>query len=433
VSAVKRLSANPSGIKPVPGAVLRLCVAGVFLLCAGCGASGAKIVRIWTDQSVVALYAGYFNSAQDKYKAEVFYFENVCEHLAETMPKGRDGPDIVIGNWLNSNSALGLFRPIAPYYRESGALTSVFYPGLLEGGRFKKRQVLLPVSFDIYALVFDRNNFTLLPDPFSINMNDIQQIAADYNLAHQGDWTRIGFSPLWHEDFLFLNSELLGVNWREAEPIAWDDEKLQETLEALREWIVIANDSIQADDDFFFKYFYEPPDKLAASGRILFAFTKVSDFFKLTEERRAAVDFRWIEHENKIIPAENIVHYGIYRHSPSKNAAAAFTGWFFNEETQRFLLAKGKATRSAESFFGIANGFSAMRSVTESVFAQYYTGMLGHAPPAEKIIAPGVFPPFFPEIKERVILPYLREKIRSNSTFKVRTLDLRLADWVRTG
>jgi hypothetical protein len=410
-----------------------VCIIGAACVCGACNLSSAKIVTVWTDQSVVALYADYFNAAQDKYKAEVFYFDNVCEYLSETKPQGRESPDIVIGNWLSSVDTLALFKPVKAYYHNT-SFKDVFYPGLLENGSIKDEQVLLPVSFDLYALAFDHNNFALLPDPFSVDISAIQQIASDYNLMQNDVWTRIGFSPLWNDEFLFLTSKLYGVNWSEDQPVSWDADLLEQTLEELREWVIVANDSIEADDDFYFKYFYEPPDKLAANDRILFTFTRVSDFFKLTEEHRDAIDFRWLEYENRIIPAENVVYYGIYRNSRSKSAATAFTNWFFNADTQQQFLARGKTTRNAESYFGIANGFSAMRAVTETVFPQYYSGMLGHIPPEDKIISPGVFPSFFPEIKERVILPYLREKIRlHDSASKLRPLELRLSDWIRTG
>jgi hypothetical protein len=415
---------------------------------AACRFPDAKVVTIWTDQSIVALYADYFNSSQDNYKAEVFYFENVCEYLAETKPQGNKSPDIVIGNWLNSADTLSLFRPIKPYYQNTASVETTFYPGLLEGSRMKNVQILLPVSFDLYVLAFDQNNRSLMPDAFSVSINDIQQIGADYNLMQNGVWTRIGFSPLWNEEFLFLTTELLGVQWQETapgsagsrtagpdltNPVSWDNEKLEETAELLRKWVVDANDSVQADDDFYFKYFYEPPDKLAAADRILFTLIKVSDFFKLTQERRNAVDFRWLEQDGRIVPRENIVYYGVYRNSKSKNAAAAFTDWFFNENTQQQLLVRGKTSRSAEHYFGIANGFSAMRTVTETILPQHYTGMLGHIPPVEKIIFPGVFPAFFPEIKERVIIPYLREKIRQPGASDARPLELRLSNWFGTG
>ncbi|MDR1231638.1 MAG: hypothetical protein LBK61_09585 [Spirochaetaceae bacterium] len=407
-------------------------LACAVFVCAAC-ASGTKVITIWTDQSVVALYADYFNAAQDKYKAEVFYFERVSEHLSATKPQGQGSPDIVIGNWLSSAETLALFKPVKAYFPDT-PFADVFYAGLLENCGIKEEQVLLPVSFDLHALAFDRNNFALLPDPFTVDISAIQQIASDYNLMQNGVWTRVGFSPLWNEEFLFLATELLGVNWIEDQPVSWNIGALEQTLGRLREWVIVANDSIEADDDFYFKYFYEPPDKLVANGRILFAFTRVSDFFKLAEEHRDAIDFRWLEHENRIIPAENVVYYGIYRNSRSKSAATAFTNWFFDADTQQQFLARGKATRNTESYFGIAGGFSAMRAVTETVFPQYYPGMLGHIPPPDKITAPGVFPSFFPEIKERVILPYLREKIRlRDSSSKLRPLDLRLADWVRTG
>jgi hypothetical protein len=401
-----------------------------------------EVVTIWTDQSITALYAGYFNAIQDVYKAEVFYYENVSEYLAETKPRKQDAPDVIIGNWLNSAAVISLFKPVERYYKKDAPLEEVFYPGLLESGQVKNKQVVLPVSFDLYALAFDRNNAALLPDPFSLPLAAIRQIGADYNLpqsgtqsaqsAQNGAWTRIGFSPLWDEEFLFLHTALYGARWSEGQPVSWDDEKLKAALRTMREWVAAANGSLEADDDFFFKYFYVPPEKLAADDRILFTFTRISDFFKLAQERRDTVDFRWIEHENRIIPAENVVYYGIYRDAKAA-AAGAFTSWFFHEDTQRLFLLKNETAGTTETFFGIMNGFSAMRGVTGTVFPQYYPEMLGHAPPLEKVVSPGVLPPFFSELKEQVILPYLREEIRSNDTVPVRPLALRLADWIRTG
>lgn len=420
-------------------ALCSLCAVCAPLFWAGCDFSGAKIVTIWTDQSVAALYAGYFNAAQDTYKAEVFYFDNAGERLRETKPEGKDGPDIVIGKWLTSAGTITLFRPIMPFYQRdaaaSAALETLFYPGLLEHGRVKTDQVLLPVSFDAHVIAFARNNAALLPDPFCISLAELQEAGAAYNLMQNGAWTRVGFSPLWNEDFLFTSTALLGAGWREADPVAWDDKQLQTALEMLREWVIIANDSVASDDDFSFKYFYESPDKLAADGRILCAFMRASDFCKLAEERRAALDFRWLEHEGRIVPAENVVYYGVYRNTgsmkPPSGGAAAFTSWFFSGDTQNEILAKGKAAQNTETFFGIAGGLSAMRGVTEIFFPQYYTGMLGHTPSGEKIAPPGILPPFFPELKARAIIPAIREYVRSN-TSNAGALVSRLSDWVRS-
>jgi hypothetical protein len=407
-----------------------LLIAAAIVLSA-CNNAESRVLTIWTDQSVVALYADYFNAAQDKIKAEVFYFDNVCEQLAETKPKMR--PDIVIGNWLNSASTITAFKSIGSAGAGLGSLKSVFYPALLDAGLFKKSQVLLPVSFDIYAAEFSQNHGELLPDPFTINLDDMRTIGAAYNSMQKGVWSRIGFSPLWNEEFLFLATGLDGVNWHEDEPIAWDGERLDAASASLHDWIISANDSIQADDDFAFKYFFEPPDKLAASGRILFAFSRASDFFKLASDRLRTVDFRWIERDDKIIAAENIVYYGVCRGANGEaSAVSVFTAWFFRASTQRYFLEQSKATRLNESVFGIAGGFSSVIEVTESVFPEFYPKLLGHTPPDEMIVSPGVFPPFFPEIKERVIMPYLREKIREDDAGKARSLELRLSDWVRT-
>jgi ABC-type glycerol-3-phosphate transport system substrate-binding protein len=411
------------------------CLALVLLL-AGCtivtgkDAAHARVLTIWTDQSIFALYAGYFNVAQDRFKAEVAYFDNVAEQLSEARGVGA-GPDIIVGRWLQGETALGFFRPVDSYLKGLGPAESLFYPALLESGKQNKTRLLLPVSFDLHALVFDRNNMALLPGPFTITPDEIQTAGADYNRMQNGVWTRIGFSPFWNEEFLFLISSLFGTNWREGTPLSWDELQLEESADYLHEWVVAANDSFQADDDFSFKYFYEPPDRLAASGRILFTVERASDYFRLPEERRRTLDFRWIEHAGTITPAENIVYYGIYRNAASRRAAAAFTSWFFNKETQRGILKKSAVLRTSGHIFGISGGFSAVRSVTETIFPEFYEGMLGHAPPPEKILSPGIFPPCFPELKERVILPYLKGRIRTPGS--VRPLELRVSDWVRSG
>ena len=411
------------------GSVLLVLLLGGCTAFSGKDATHSRVLTIWTDQSVFSLYTGYFNVAQDRFKAEVVYFDNVAEQLSEIRQGG--GPDIIVGRWLTGETALGFFRPVDSFLKGLGPAESLFYPALLESGKQKKTRLLLPVSFDLHALVFDRNNMSLLSGPFTITPDEIQAAGADYNRMQNGVWTRIGFSPFWNEEFLFLTSSLFGTNWREGNPLFWDAPKLEESADYLHEWIIAANDSFQADDDFSFKYFYEPHDRLVAGGRILFTVERASDYFRLPEERRRTLDFRWIEYNGAITPAENIVYYGIYRKAASRAAAAAFTSWFFNKETQRDILGRGVKSRTSGHIFGIAGGFSSVRGVTETVFPEFYQGMLGHAPPPEKIAAPAALPPFFPELKERVILPYLKGRIRTPGSG--RPLELRISDWVRSG
>jgi hypothetical protein len=163
---------------------------------------------------------------------------------------------------------------------------------------------------------------------------------------------------------------------------------------------------------------------------------KSSDFFILPLERRFSLDFRWIAGssaaESDSIPlSEDTVYYGIYRNSKAVKAADAFTQWFFKDETQRLFLEAGRNYRLNETQFGIANGFSALRTVTEQIFPQYYPTLLGHMPPETFLSPPNILPGNWMALKERVILPYLRERIRSSSPRDLRPLDRRVTDWIR--
>jgi hypothetical protein len=126
-----------------------------------------------------------------------------------------------------------------------------------------------------------------------------------------------------------------------------------------------------------------------------------------------------------------MVYYGIHRNSRARKAAEAFTQWFFREETQRLILEAGKNNRLNETRFGIANGFSALRTVTEQIFPQFYPALLGRMPPESFLSPPNILPRNWNSLKEQVILPYLHDRIRSTKRNNIRSLDRRLTDWSR--
>jgi hypothetical protein len=163
------------------------------------------------------------------------------------------------------------------------------------------------------------------------------------------------------------------------------------------------------------------------SGRLLFISMKSSEFFTMPAEQREGLDFRWIAGDDRIPLSEEALYYGICKDGRARKAADAFTRWFFQEETQRFFLEIEKKYRLDETLFGIGNGFSALRTVTEQIFPQYYTGLLGRMPPETFLEPPNILPRNWPDLKERVILPYLHERIRSGGG----SLEQQIAGWAR--
>jgi hypothetical protein len=126
-----------------------------------------------------------------------------------------------------------------------------------------------------------------------------------------------------------------------------------------------------------------------------------------------------------------MVFWGLCRKGKAKKAATAFTQWFFRQENQRLLLESGRNKRMNETSFGISGGFSAIRGVTEQVFPRFYPSLLGHMPQEEFLSPPNVLPRNWTGLKERVILPYLHERIRGNEKEELSSLERRISDWYR--
>ncbi|MDR0561854.1 MAG: hypothetical protein LBG73_04115 [Spirochaetaceae bacterium] len=381
---------------------------------------------LWTDSPEFALYAEYFNSSQDRYKVEIRYVESLAQKLGDT----KETPDIVVGSWLKSASTRNFFKPLDRLFKKEQLSKTAFYPRLLALGTIEERQYLLPVSFNIPALVFTRANGQLLSSPFTIGLEEIKTLGKEHNIQQNGVYSQMGFSPAWDTEFLYIIVSLFNAGFQEADPIAWDGDALNRAVEYIREWIQ-SNAGIQEEDDFVFKYFYELPAVLTLSGRILFTYMDSAEFFTLPQERRSNLDFRWIA-ENDVIPlSEGTVYYGNYKKGKADKAADAFTQWFFTAETQRRLLEISTQQRLNETLFGISSGFSALRTVTEQIFPQFYPSLLGHIPPTGFLTPPRILPYNWTDLKERVILPYLLEKIRAEDPATVRPLKKQIADWYR--
>ncbi|MDR2448317.1 MAG: ABC transporter substrate-binding protein [Treponema sp.] len=394
-------------------------------------------VTLWTDIPEFVLYSEVFNASQTKYKVETHYFELTAKKLTSTVEQ----PDIVVGRWLKSASTRRLFKPLDWILKDNSLDGSLFYPKLLELGVVDDEQYLLPVSFNIPAFVFARDNSALMTNHFTISLEEAKELGKAYNVINRGAYTKIGFSPNWDDDFLFISAALLNTDFREGDPLSWNADALERALEYDKAWINEANSSIQAVDDFTFKYFFEPPVKLIGQGRILFSYMNSSEIFTLDYDQQSNLDFRWLAEEEHIPLSEDTVYYGLYQQGRLGKGAETFTKWFFQTETQRLLLENNKNLQLNSILFGIASGFSAIRNVTEEVFPRFYPSLLGHMPPDAFLSPPNILPQNWLAVKKRVILPYMHEYIRtaqegaeeagSASVQALRPLADRITDWYR--
>ncbi|MDR1250840.1 MAG: hypothetical protein LBK62_01610 [Treponema sp.] len=392
-----------------------------------CSFNSNTVAVLWTDQPEFAFYGEEFNNAQAQYKIEIRYFDS----LARELVRSGAHPDIVVGSWLKSASTRAYFKSLDGFLTGKGLSKNDFYSRLLAMGSIDDKQFLLPVSFNAPVLIFARDKGELLSNPFTIGFTEIMQLGKDYNIENNGVYTRMGFSPVWDDNFLYIVAALFRVSFQEADPLAWDAAALERAMSFVYSWTQEVNRNSQSGEDFYFKYFYDPPATLALSGRILFTYMSSEELFTLAEERRNGIDFRWIAEGNRIPLAGSAVYLGLPKKGKAPKAAAAFVHWFYQAETQRRLLARGKANRALETSFGISGGFSALRPVTEQIFPQFYPNLLGHMLPEDFLFPANVLPGNWILLKERVILPYLHERARSVSRNQVYPLERRLADWQR--
>ncbi|MDR1837830.1 MAG: extracellular solute-binding protein [Treponema sp.] len=403
-----------------------VCAALLAVSLISCG--GGRTAVIWTDRPEFALYGEYFNTIQNQYKVTVKFFESPSPELGNAA----SNPDIIAGSWLKNASTGTYFRTLDNLFGNKKLSRSVFYPVLLAAGRIDRSQYLLPVSFNIPALIFSRDKNQEMSNFFTIGFDEIKELSKNYNAETRGAYTRMGFSPLWNNNFLFTAAVLSGASFREAVPLAWDSAALNRSMDLIYEWTYEINTGSQAGEDFTFKYFFEPQEKLVQSGRILFSYMESRELFTLSEDSKNNIDFRWIMENDSIPVTEDLVFLGIPKKAKSTNAAKAFIQWFFQLENQGLLLEYSKANRINETVFGICGGFSALSSVTEQIFPRFYPELLGRMPPSENFMPPNVLPANWHAIKERIVLPYLNERAGKGNADEAYPLERRLSDWMRT-
>ena len=401
-----------------------------FLIVILCSCDIDNTAIIWTDRPEFALYGEFFNTVQNQYKVSVRYVDSPGAELFSAAGKNNI-PDIVVASWLKSSSMGTTFKSLNNLFGAKSLSRNIFYPRLLAIGRVDRTQYLLPVSFNIPALVFSRDRENEISNQFTIDFDEIKKLSEPFNMQSRGAFTRMGFSPIWNDNFLFTAAILTGASFRDASPLEWDAAALESSMVFINNWTNNINTGIQADDDFTYKYFIEPPERLIQSGRILFTYMESSDLFRLSDESKNHLDFRWIMEQERIPVTEDSVYLGIPKRAKSGQAARAFIQWFFRVESQRRLLEYSKTYRINENTFGICGGFSALSPVTEQVYPLFYPELLGRMPPSEYFTLPDILPGSWVSIKERVILPYLHERVRSESAADIYPLERRLTDWMR--
>ena len=388
-----------------------------------------SIAVIWTDRIEFISYCEAFNSAQSRYKITISYKENPADALMDASEQ----PDIVIGPWLRGDATRVKFSKLGGLLSQKKINPDIFYPLLFELGNSNGSQYLLPVSFNLPTIIFSASQKNIVKTNFTLSLEEMRELAAAYNKKNGSEYTKMGFSPRWDTDFLYVTAQGLDVSFEETQNLfSWNDKMLQELITDTRRWSQEVNTNAAAEDEFKFKYLYDPPYTLITNGRCLFWYLPSDVLFSLNNERLKSLDYRWMNYNGKTPIQDEIIYAGICKKAKNTAAAQAFLLWFFNEESQKELLARSQTDNMIAPSFGLAGGFSAVKNVTENIFPVYYPLLLKHSPQTDDFSAPHILPHNWLLLKKEIIFPYLRDQTRMFSgSEKPLSLNRRISDWYK--
>ena len=390
-----------------------------------------KRVVIWTSCSEFVQYIELFNKTHKENNAILVYKENP----ALSIPPARDEtpPDIIIGSWLRNDAPYKYCKPLDYIFYNKILSSDVFYKQLFEAGQKNNLQFLLPVSFNLPTIVFSQENKNLVPDNYTLTFEQIRKTGAEFNTKNdKGVFTKIGFTPLSNNDFLYLSTKIFDVNFREENgKIIWNSEKLQETTDKLKDWIFTENESAQTEQDFAFKYLFMPYYRQVISDRTLYAYTTSDQLFKTIKNQDFGIDYRWVVQNKKIPIEDSMIMLGIYKECRNQTGATEFISWFFNVDNQQKILERKEKLNLDTELFGISGGFSSIRDVTEHILPVFYTHLLTNLPPSQMLSVPQKLPARWDSYKSLVIEPYLRSIITAQPEETVMSIEDLESEWRR--
>ncbi len=388
-----------------------------------------KIAVIWTDRTDFISYCEVFNNSQDKYKVIVEYKENPADAIINAEVQ----PDIVVGPWLKGKSARGNFRKINNLFGEDKINKDDFYPELLNLGNISNNQYLLPVSFNLPMIIFSSAVKSQIKNGFTISPDEMRDASIQFNKINGGVYSRMGFSPRWCDEFLYMTAKGFNSSFEEENDFfSWNDKSLQNAIAYIRNWSKEINSSARAEDEFKFKYLYDSPYSLVRNGHCLFYYVSSNELFSMPPKQLENIDFRWLSFNDKTPLNDDILYAGICSKAKNKKAAEAFFIWFFNEKTQKQLLDRSNQMKLMVSSFALAGGFSGLRQVTEKLLPRYYPLLLAHLPQTGNIHTPHILPSNWLKLKREIVMPYLKDACSAeNSESPVPSLNKKITDWYK--
>ncbi|MBN2439903.1 MAG: hypothetical protein JXJ04_01100 [Spirochaetales bacterium] len=387
---------------------LHIVLASLLILLCGCLFINTRKVILVTHKPEILAYAEAFNATQNKYHVEVVY---AAEPDSVLLGKGEPA-DVIIGEWLASPSYMQKCESVNSLLNQKKVDANLFYAELLRMGKLDKEQRVLPLSFTLPCIIFDKKKRSTLFSDIFVPIDAMKTSSLLYNSAKGTRLLKMGFSPLWNDDFIYLTSILFGSDFRKGvdKNVTWNVDPLLKATAFLKNWINEIPGGYSAERMFSKKYLTTPPYQLIKEEKILYYFLESEDLYKIPQEKFEYLDFGWLSYENKIAVTDNILFIGIHKRGRNKDGGKAFISWIFNPVTQEKLL-EINHFKKLDGVFGLAGGFSSLKEVNITLLPQHYPLFVNHIPLSESLIFPGEFPDNWQRVKTEQVKSWLNEAI----------------------
>lgn len=400
-----------------------LFLSALFLFLTSCNFSRSQIAVVYTDSPDIASIAELYNANQNRYIVEIIY---TAQPLQEKT-RQTDRADIIISKYLDP-ARKKQFLSLSSLLEDRIVDERAFYPALLNAGRSGSTQFFLPLSFNIPAFIFSKEQAALFTNRPVISLEEARTASASFNRF--SDKAQMGYAPRWDGPFLFAVTEYFKVNWQLKNVLSWDPVALDSAIAWLRDWSLSDNGSIENEDDFTFQHLNRPRQALLQEGKILLSYATSQEIFSTSEEALSLLDFKWILGNGGIPVTDDVLWLGMAKKSHSKTAARDFIRWLYRESTWLEILEFYSRTKADESLFGIGKGLSALKTVNERIYPRFYPQLLSHLPSAESIVVNNRSFFQWHTLKEDLIIPWLQANLSHQKPPETEKLKNTTREWL---
>ena len=393
-------------------------VIAIGLLSASC-AEQPRTLRVWSDVPQMAIVAELYNRTQQDVRIELSNYEKpYAAHL-----DGLDAPDIIISRDLGGARLADHFVSLESLVSDGDAR---FYPGLLALGVHDEDQLLIPLSFDAPGIMFPRDAAPRSVDPFAIGDEDLQTYAAVFNESSGDRFRAMGFLPRLDPRFILAQARHNGVALRGEDTLRWDPVGLRTSMVTIGDWIDRINGSVASEDEYKQRYLHDPVKRLMEDGRILFAFTTVSEFF--TGDDRSWLEFRWYMNDHRIHLWGAPVMAGVTVESSIRQGAISFLRELTSPGPQESVM--GESERMSGTGFGFLGGLSSLPEINRGALVDSYRDLEGMIPSSTRWSFGPRLPRDWNSLRDEAVLPVMRRYYVENIDLE-ETLQSEVERWFR--